>query len=638
MTMGGIRQAGRTESWPRQLMAKWLNFKHTRHEFHHDCESNGAIGLEGKQGIISSCFTEFMENLLVKLPRGQSETSLQQLVDKHELRVSVGTWNVGGKPPPDDLDLQDWLDTCEPADIYVFGFQEIVPLNAGNVIGVEDEGPAAKWESLIRETLNSKMGNCKETEQPKSFSAPGSPVHDNENKMNNVPEVSHVGKLLGRIVSGKSYGPLETSSFLGSQGNLHYSVDKPVEGKTDFSCNVWEMTDSGDETSWSSTEQASETTDWINEQAKLDEAESQVSKLLDSRFSSTGTTCSSSKAKFSRVASKQMVGIFITIWVRSRLLQHVHNVKVSSIGVGIMGYIGNKGSISISMSLHHTSFCFVCAHLTAGHKEGDELHRNADIAEILRRTTFQRLVKLSGLELPETILAHDRVIWLGDLNYRVAMRDEVIWKAVKLQDWQTLQSKDELKLEQVEGRVLKDWHEGSILFPPTYKFLPDSDQYCGEALKSREKCRTPAWCDRILWYGTGLRQLKYTCGKAKLSDHRSVTATFMAEVEMISQRKLKKACTFTKNAKVEVEELMPRITPIVDVCVTFVAAGSDLIDHSMVDKRPSRSHKLSRTTSHEFHKAFSSNLHATNGLNTRDDSCKGRAVHVMQQGGFLSVQ
>lgn len=59
------------------------------------------------------------------------------------------------------------------------------------------------------------------------------------------------------------------------------------------------------------------------------------------------------------------------------------------------------------MSLHHTSFCFVCAHLTAGHKEGDELHRNADIDEILRRTTFQRLVKLSGLDLPETILAHE---------------------------------------------------------------------------------------------------------------------------------------------------------------------------------------------------------------------------------------
>jgi hypothetical protein len=49
MTMAGIHQAARTESWPRQLMAKWLNFKHTRQEFHHDCEINGAIGLEGKQ-------------------------------------------------------------------------------------------------------------------------------------------------------------------------------------------------------------------------------------------------------------------------------------------------------------------------------------------------------------------------------------------------------------------------------------------------------------------------------------------------------------------------------------------------------------------------------------------------------------
>jgi hypothetical protein len=81
-------------------MAKWLNFKHTRHEFHHDCESNGAIGLEGKQDCKQTYRREIKdsqyknlasvsdvpENLLVKLPRGQSETSLQQLVDKHELR------------------------------------------------------------------------------------------------------------------------------------------------------------------------------------------------------------------------------------------------------------------------------------------------------------------------------------------------------------------------------------------------------------------------------------------------------------------------------------------------------------------------------------------------------------------------
>jgi len=36
-------------------------------------------------------------------------------------RVCVGTWNVGGKLPPDDLDIEEWLDMQEPADIYVLG-------------------------------------------------------------------------------------------------------------------------------------------------------------------------------------------------------------------------------------------------------------------------------------------------------------------------------------------------------------------------------------------------------------------------------------------------------------------------------------------------------------------------------------
>lgn len=38
-------------------------------------------------------------------------------------------------------------------------FQEIVPLNAGNVLGAEDNGPARKWVSLVRRTLNSLPGS-----------------------------------------------------------------------------------------------------------------------------------------------------------------------------------------------------------------------------------------------------------------------------------------------------------------------------------------------------------------------------------------------------------------------------------------------------------------------------------------------
>jgi phosphatidylinositol-bisphosphatase len=36
--------------------------------------------------------------------------------------VFAGTWNVGGKAPSDDLDLEDWLDTKAGShDIYVLG-------------------------------------------------------------------------------------------------------------------------------------------------------------------------------------------------------------------------------------------------------------------------------------------------------------------------------------------------------------------------------------------------------------------------------------------------------------------------------------------------------------------------------------
>jgi len=36
-------------------------------------------------------------------------------------RIAVGTWNVGGLLPPDDINLDEFLDSSDPADIYVLG-------------------------------------------------------------------------------------------------------------------------------------------------------------------------------------------------------------------------------------------------------------------------------------------------------------------------------------------------------------------------------------------------------------------------------------------------------------------------------------------------------------------------------------
>ncbi|OEL27145.1 hypothetical protein BAE44_0011836 [Dichanthelium oligosanthes] len=65
------------------------------------------------------------------------------------------------------------------------------------------------------------------------------------------------------------------------------------------------------------------------------------------------------------------------------------------------------GCISVSMSLHQTSLCFVCSHLASGEKEGNELRRNSDVIEILKNTQFRRLCKRSGRRIPERILDHE---------------------------------------------------------------------------------------------------------------------------------------------------------------------------------------------------------------------------------------
>ncbi|RRT59859.1 hypothetical protein B296_00025894 [Ensete ventricosum] len=37
-------------------------------------------------------------------------------------RIFAATWNVGGKSPPSNLNLDDWLHTSPAADIYVLGY------------------------------------------------------------------------------------------------------------------------------------------------------------------------------------------------------------------------------------------------------------------------------------------------------------------------------------------------------------------------------------------------------------------------------------------------------------------------------------------------------------------------------------
>ncbi|KAK9735062.1 hypothetical protein RND81_04G181100 [Saponaria officinalis] len=433
-------------------------------------------------------------------PGIDSEMMITQNVRK--LKTFVATWNVGGRPPQRGINLDDFLQSDSPSDIYILGFQEIVPLNAGNVLVIEDNEPAVRWLALINESLN---------RQP----------------------MTKVSSLID-TKANRTKGPKVTTTQSGSlffQKNSLKAVSKQfrTESKKRLkSCNcVCDLERRYIRESCFRCQPGNVSEDDISSEEDDGSNGAVLSEI---------TNYSGNGRKYSLVVSKQMVGIFLTVWVKRELVQHISHLKTCLISRGIMG-LGNKGCISVSMLLYSTSFCFICSHLASGEKEGDELKRNLDVIEILKNTHFPRRCKVPNSRVPERILEHDRIIWLGDLNYRIALSHAETLKLLKKRDWDALLSKDQLKIERESGRVFKGWREGIIKFAPTYKYYFNSDTYLGETNVSPSKRRTPAWCDRILWKGDGIQQISYErkdSRKYQFSDHRPVCATFYTEVSETS--------------------------------------------------------------------------------------------------------
>ncbi|XP_026664651.2 type IV inositol polyphosphate 5-phosphatase 7 [Phoenix dactylifera] len=542
-------------SWSKSLVRKWFNIKSKSQDFHAD----DIVGRGGEDEWRSS-FSERetytvkkskTERLCKRNPdqvrRGKIDLDAAEVTETLDFRIFVATWNVGGKSPPNYLNLEDWLHASPPADIYVLGFQEIVPLNAGNVLGTEDNGPAKKWVALIRRTLNNLPGSSSSNG---SYHTP-SPIPNPVVELDDDFEGSSSRQRNSSFFHRRSFQSLSRSmrvdgDIMAPQPRLErrYSVcDRVMFGSrpSDFDPNFRWNGSSDDENIGGE----SPSTVFFSPKSYGYGASSSV----EERDKPGG------QSRYCLVASKQMVGIFLTIWVRSEIRDDIRNLKVSCVGRGLMGYLGNKGSISISMSLHQTSFCFICCHLTSGQKDGDELRRNSDVMEILRKTRFPRVHGLGDERSPETILAHDRIIWLGDLNYRIALSYRSAKALVEMRNWKALLEKDQLRIEQRCGRVFEGWMEGRIYFPPTYKYSNNSDRYAGDDTNPKEKRRTPAWCDRILWHGRGLNQLSYVRGESKFSDHRPVYSIFTAEIDSINHSRIQNlSCS---SSGVDIEELLP---------------------------------------------------------------------------------
>ncbi|XP_035809206.2 synaptojanin-1 isoform X7 [Amphiprion ocellaris] len=187
--------------------------------------------------------------------------------------------------------------------------------------------------------------------------------------------------------------------------------------------------------------------------------------------------------KYVLLASEQLVGVCLFVFIRPQHAPFIRDVAVDTVKTGMGGATGNKGGVAIRLLFHTTSICFVCSHFAAGQSQVKE--RNDDYSEITRRLSFP---------MGRLLYSHDYVFWCGDFNYRINLPNEEVKELIKQQSWDALTAGDQLLDQKNAGLVFRGFIEGKLDFAPTYKYDLFSEDY-----DTSEKCRTPAWTDRILW-------------------------------------------------------------------------------------------------------------------------------------------
>ena len=253
---------------------------------------------------------------------------------------------------------------------------------------------------------------------------------------------------------------------------------------------------------------------------------------------------------YTLLKEKFLVGLLLCVFVKAPHKQRVKYVQTSTVGVGVMGMMGNKGAVSVRLQFYDSTICIVNAHLAA-HRE-NVAGRNADFHNIFQKLRYdigdeavKEVIRSGSLSQWATgnsfvtLTDHDLSFWMGDLNYRVdeSISTEAVINLSEKGQLDQLIANDQLNIERAAGRVFDKFEEGPIKFRPTYKYQPGTDMY---EKRPDKKLRAPAWCDRVLWLAqepTHVTQVNYTRSELNISDHKPVMSTFVITIKDVIKSK-----------------------------------------------------------------------------------------------------
>ncbi|KAJ3281787.1 hypothetical protein HK104_011272 [Borealophlyctis nickersoniae] len=97
-------------------------------------------------------------------------------------------------------------------------------------------------------------------------------------------------------------------------------------------------------------------------------------------------------------------------------------------------------------------------------------------ARVLRTAAILKDAKFDGVATGED---HEKVVWSGDLNYRIDSRREQVIELMDQQKWSILMEHDQLIRQMTSNPLfgLRGFHEAPSTFAPTFKYDVGADRY-----------------------------------------------------------------------------------------------------------------------------------------------------------------
>jgi len=179
---------------------------------------------------------------------------------------------------------------------------------------------------------------------------------------------------------------------------------------------------------------------------------------------------------------RAMFGLLSLVYIRDEVRGAIWDIEASDVKTGMLGLMGNKGSVITSFKIFDASFHFANTHLPSG---GTSCSKRADCIQDL----YRQKVEVEDCDI---------FFIFGDLNLRVQLKLER-YKQIMHDfeehnpeiDWEELRINDEVAVG--EQPILSEFFEEPPLpLHPTYRTMKGTSVYTDD--------RVASWTDRIFYY------------------------------------------------------------------------------------------------------------------------------------------